>query len=193
MLKRLWNNLQQRWRPAWQDPAVLALYAAVTAQARQPSLYQAGGVPDTLDGRFDLLALFLALMLRRLRECGDAAEAMRQQLFDLFAADLDRSLREMGIGDMGISRRIKLMGQACYGRMAAYEAALAQPEATRRAALMTALDKNLYGTVPTAPAALGWMAEHVLAAVAALAAQPLEQLLHADTATTHSKSSTTGT
>jgi len=160
MLKRVWENLQIALRPAWQRPEVVGLYSAVAAQARQPALYRQGGVPDTLDGRFDLLALHLALVLCRLRGQGRAAEVMRQHLFDFLAADMDRNLRELGVGDTGISRRIKTMGQAFYGRMAAYDAALAP--ARPRDALMTALDKNLYGTVPTAPESLGWMADYTL-------------------------------
>lgn len=177
MLRRVWENLQIRLRPRWQAPEVTALYNALATQARHPQLYTAGGVPDSLDGRFDLLTLHLALLLRRLRGQSRAADAMRQALFDLFAADMDRNLREMGIGDMGISRRIKRMGEACYGRMTAYETALAQPEGERRAALMTALDKNLYGTVPTNPTALGWMADYVLDLQARLDRQDIAAML----------------
>lgn len=175
VLKRLWQNLQICLRPSWQTPEVAALYAAMAAQSRQPALYKAGGVPDSLDGRFDLLSLHLALLMRRLQPEGRAGGRLRQAVFDFFAADMDRSLREMGVGDMGISRRVRLMGEAFYGRARAYNAALDAPEP--RPALMTALDKNLYGTVPTNPAALGWMADYILRLQDYLDRQPAASIL----------------
>lgn len=179
LIKRLLKNLQTRCRPDWRRLEVAALYGAAAKQARQPEFYQAGGVPDTIDGRFDLLSLHIALIMLRLRgeKAADAAR-MRQHLFDFFGADLDRNLRELGVGDMGIARRIKVMGQGFYGRLAAYQAALAQPEATRITAVMTALDKNLYGTVPTVPEALRRMAEYVVRTEAALHGYPLERFLN---------------
>ncbi len=178
MIKRLWENLQIRLRPDWQRPEVVALYGAAAAQARREEFYRAAAVPDTLDGRFELLTLHLALLMLRLRDVpGQDAARMRQHLFDFLGADMDRNLREMGVGDMGILRRVKAMGQAFYGRLAAYDAALAQGG---EAALMTALDKNLYGTVPTAPGALRRMADYVVRARAGLDSCPPERLLRGD-------------
>lgn len=164
-------------RPAWQRPEVVALYGAVAMQARQPAFYRAGGVPDTIDGRFDLLTLHLVLLLCRLQGQGRAAEHMRQHLFDLLAADMDRNLRELGVGDMGISRRVKVMGQAFWGRLAAYDAALQTAAEQRQSALMTALDKNLYGTVPGTEAMLAQMARYVLTIRDSLDRQPLTLIL----------------
>lgn len=177
MLKQVWKNLQMQLAPTWQRSEVAALYGAAAAQARLPAFFTQGGVPDSLDGRFDLLTLHLVLVLRRLDGQGRPAMARRQQLFDLFAADMDRNLREMGVGDTGISRRVKTMGQAFYGRLQAYDQALRAPADKRRAALMTALDKNLYGTVPTAPVALAAMARYMLAATDDLQQQPVSALL----------------
>ena len=178
MIKRLWENLQTSYQPAWQQPAVAALYAAAASQARQPRFYRDWAVPDTFDGRFELLALHLTLLMGRLRVApGRHAARMRQYLFDFLGADMDRTLREMGVGDMGISRRVKAIGQAFYGRLAAYDAALSGPEAQRQDLVMTALDKNLYGTVPTAPDALRRMAQYVLNVQALLAALPIEEVL----------------
>lgn len=165
-------------RPAWQAEEVGALYRAVADHARLPVFYLNGGVPDSLDGRFDLLSLHLILLMRRLRGQGRAGNAMQQALFDLLAADMDRNLREMGVGDTGISRRVKAMGEAFFGRYTAYDSALALPEAEQQSALMTALDKNLYGTVPTEPARLQRMASYVQAADKALQAQTLDRLLN---------------
>ena len=177
MLKQVWKNLQMQLAPAWQRPEVAALYGAVAAQARLPWFFTQAGVPDSLDGRFDLLTLHLVLVLRRLDGQGRSAMARRQQLFDLFAADMDRNLREMGVGDTGISRRVKTMGQAFYGRLQAYDQALRAPADKRQAALMTALDKNLYGTVPTAPVALAAMARYMLATMDFLQQQPVSAML----------------
>lgn len=126
------------------DPAREAarrLYGAAVAQARRPEFYAGLGVPDSLDGRFELVALHLFLVLRRLKSHPDAG-AVGQELVDLFVADMDASLREMGAGDLGVGRRVKAMVQALYGRIAAYEAGLAGP----REGLEAALRRNLFGT-----------------------------------------------
>ncbi len=118
------------------------LYVALVSQARRPEFYNRLGVPDSLDGRFELVVLHAFLVLRRLKSDSRGVETA-QALVDLFVEDMDASLREMGAGDLGIARRVKTMAQALYGRIAAYEAALAAPEA----ALAEALRRNLFGTV----------------------------------------------
>ncbi len=177
MLKQVWKNLQMRLSPSWQWPEVGTLYGAAAAQARLPQFFTVGGVPDSLDGRFDLLTLHLVLLMRRLDGQGRPAMALRQRLFDLFAADMDRNLRELGVGDTGISRRVKTMGQAFYGRLQAYDQAFQAPEAQRQTVLMTALDKNLYGTVPTAPVALAAMAHYMIETMDYLQQQPVSAML----------------
>ena len=92
-----------------------ALYAAIVAQSRQPVLYADWGVPDTLTGRFDMVSLHMALVLRRLQAEGSACRDFSQSLFDLFFKDMDRSLREMGVGDVSIPKRIEKMGNLFYG------------------------------------------------------------------------------
>ena len=92
------------------------LYGAVVAQARQVVFYRDLGVPDTVDGRFELIVLHMVLLLRRLNREGDDGAALRQALFDVLLDDMDRSLREMGVGDLGVGRRVKAMGKAFYGR-----------------------------------------------------------------------------
>ena len=120
--------------------SVAALYDIIVAQARKPEFYVHCGVPDTVDGRFDMIVLHAFLVLRRLKERHrDTAQALLEVIFD----DMDRSLREMGAGDLGVSRRVKTMAKALYGRITAYEEALdAGGEA-----LGEALRRNLYGTV----------------------------------------------
>ena len=150
----------------------LALYAAAVAQARQEAFFSRLGVPDSIDGRFDSVALHLWLLLRRLK--GEpAAERLAQDLVEVFFADMDVSLREIGAADIGVGRRVKRMIEAFHGRAAAYDTALAADEA----ALEAALARNLYGTVQAAPAALATAAGYVREAEATLRAWPLDEFL----------------
>ena len=145
------------------------LYAAAVAQARAPGFYLAG-VPDTLDGRFDLLMLHVFLLVRRLRRDGADGAAAAQALFDAAFDDMDRTLREMGVGDLGVPRRVKAMARAFYGRAAAYDAAL---DARGDAGLRAALGRNLLGRAPAPAAFAAYVrdAEAALAAVSPLAGE----------------------
>ena len=117
------------------------LYAAALERVRTPVLYTLYGVPDTLDGRFDLLSLHIFMIMNRVMEEQGAAE-LNQALFDAVFADMDQMLREMGIGDMGVPKRMRRMMKAFNGRMNAYQSALADDQA-----LEDALIRNLYGTL----------------------------------------------
>jgi cytochrome b pre-mRNA-processing protein 3 len=165
MLKHLFTR-----RPA-AEPAE-ALYLEVVRQARQPAFYSALGVPDTLDGRFDAIVLHVALVLLRLRSDGPAGTALGQALFDMLFADMDRSLREMGVGDLGVGKRVKQMGKAMYGRLAAYDAGLAGGDAE----LGAAIARNLFGTVTADPRHVAAITRYVRNAIAALSVQPLADL-----------------
>ncbi len=122
--------------------AAAALYRAITAQARQPVFYAEHGVPDSVDGRFEMIALHMFLVLHRLKAAGE--DELAQQLFDTMFADMDQSLREMGAGDLGVGRRVRAMAEGLYGRIAAYEAGLGADDQQ----LALALRRNLFGTVP---------------------------------------------
>src|SRR6476660_9122950 len=100
-----------------------ALYGAIVAQARNPGLYADLAVPDTVTGRFEMVILHSALVLRHLR-ADDAAKAVAQEVFDLFCADMDRSLRELGVGDLAVGKRMREMAGIFYGRADAYDNAL---------------------------------------------------------------------
>lgn len=157
------------------QPAAAAahLYVAAVEQARRPEFYLRCAVPDTLDGRFELIALHTFLAMHRLAaESDQTSRDIAQALFDRLFADMDRSLREMGVGDMGIGRRIQQMAQGFYGRMAAYRQALADGDA----ALDSALRRNLYGTVEVEPGTTALLVAYVRRAVAELADQPVDQL-----------------
>jgi cytochrome b pre-mRNA-processing protein 3 len=115
-------------RPFRRSPrtdSIAALYGAIVAQARSPAFYVEFGVPDTVEGRFDLIVLHLVLVLRRLGGAGERGADVGQRLFDAFCRDLDGNLREMGVGDLAVPKRMRRFAEAFYGRQAAYIAALA--------------------------------------------------------------------
>lgn len=157
------------------EPAGLKLYTAAVTQARRPEFYRDAEVPDSLDGRFDLVALHVFLVLRRLKAEGEAGRELGQAVFDVFVADMDQSLREMGVGDLGVGRRVKAMAQGLYGRLAAYEAGLAS-----EAALAAALRRNLYGTVRPSDEAVVRMAAYVCREAESLAVRPFAALAAGD-------------
>jgi cytochrome b pre-mRNA-processing protein 3 len=136
--------------------AVAALYRTLVAQARQPVFFRALGVPDTVDGRFDLLALYAWLVLDRLKGAG--ARELSQGLTDTLFVGFDEGLRELGAGDMGMGRRMKKLADAFYGRLAAYDSCRDE------AAFASALLRNLYRGVPERVADAASVARYTLAA-----------------------------
>ncbi len=158
--------------------AARTLYRAVVAQARLPVFYRDFGVPDTLDGRFDMVVLHAFLLLHRLKRDGEAQGPLGQALFDLMFADMDASLRELGVGDLSVGRKVKQMASGFYGRVAAYDEALsphAAPEALDRA-----LRRNLYGTVEVDHQHVAAMAAYVRLQAAWLVSRPSEALVKGD-------------
>lgn len=150
------------------------LYGAAVAAARDPAWYLELGVPDTLDGRFDMVALHAFLLIERMREePGEEAAALSQAVFDAMFSDMDMNLREMGVGDLAVGKRVKRMWEAFHGRAQAYEAAL---EAGDAAALEAALARNVWRGEPPEGAPAG-LAAHAVAADAALATQSFAALL----------------
>ena len=99
------------------------LYDAALAQARRPALYGPRGAPDTVEGRFELLTLHVILVIERLRGEGEAAARSSQALFDIYCSNLDGALREMGVGDLTVGKRMRALGGAFYGRAQAYRGA----------------------------------------------------------------------
>lgn len=138
-LTMFWKHL---FKPSRQLVAARDLYAAIVAQSRQQGFYENLKVPDTLDGRFDLITLHAVLVMDRLSAEGDpAARDFGQLLFDEMFTQLDLNLREMGVGDLSISKRVKRMAEVFYGRAGAYRAALRTHD---EIALAQALARNLY-------------------------------------------------
>jgi len=180
-----------RFRRSSQARTIHALYGAIVAQARSPAFYADYGVPDTVEGRFDLIVLHLVLLLRRLgrqeevgRGLGQALlgqallgqallgqallgqALLGQELFDRFCRDLDANLREMGVGDLAVPKRMQAFAEAFYGRQAAYLAAL---EAADQRVFEKALARNIFAAGDDAGSAQ--LARYGRAAVTGLDAQ----------------------
>lgn len=146
------------------------LYRAIVAAGRDPVWYREGGVPDTIDGRFDMIAALTALVLLRL----EAEEAGRQPsvlLTELFIADMDSSLRQIGIGDYVVGKHVSRMMGALGGRLAALR------EATDRQALIAAVERNIFRGEPPSPETLAFVSARLDGFRTKLAATPLDQLL----------------
>src|SRR5215211_4816498 len=129
------------FRRAPESDSIALLYGIIVAQARAPAFYQDYGVPDTVDGRFEMIVLHTVLVLRRIETMSEPIRRQGEALFDLFCSDMDASLREMGVGDLGVPREMRRIGEAFFGRQAAYVAALA---AADRESLIAAVGRNVF-------------------------------------------------
>jgi cytochrome b pre-mRNA-processing protein 3 len=151
-----------------------SLYEAAVAQARRPDFYAVLGAPDTPEGRFELYSLHVVLLLHRLRGHGSQAAETAQALFDAYVQGLDDALREMGVGDMSVGRKMRGLAEAFYGRARAYEAALGDADAV---ALTALVGRTLYAGVDDRGCAS--LVDYIGRCVAALAALPLEAVMEA--------------
>jgi cytochrome b pre-mRNA-processing protein 3 len=163
------------------------LYGAIVAQARLTTFYTRYGVSDSVDGRFELIVLHLVLVLRRLggeqtaaprqgsprQGSPRAAARIGQQLFDVFCRDLDDNLREMGVGDLAVPRKMRKFGEAFYGRQAAYGTALGAADDRE---LEKALARNIFGLAETDENAAR-LARYARAAVERLSGEAEDALL----------------
>jgi len=165
------------FRRSAESRTVASLYGMIVAQARQQAFYGDYGVPDTVQGRFDLIVLHLVLVLRRLDLAGDRGRLLGQRLFDAFCRDLDGNLREMGIGDLAVPKHMRRFGEAFYGRQAAYLAALDGP-ATQ--AIENALARNMLNGGASERAVE--LARYVRAVVGTLDAQEESALMQGELA-----------
>jgi len=135
----MFKRLLRRERRA-NEAIVDALYAAIVAAARQPRLYSDWGVPDTPLGRFEMMSLHMVLLLRRLRGKPGAAAEIAQALTDMYFLEVDHSLRELGVGDIGVPKRMKRLAKMFYGRAQSYGEAV---EARDVPKLALALHRNV--------------------------------------------------
>lgn len=136
------NMLRQFFKTKQSNETVIrSLYGEIVAQARHTTFYEHFGVPDTLDGRFNMIVLHNFLVFRRLKDVDEGTRAVSQDVFDMFRLDMDRSLRELGVGDTTVPKRMKKMMQVFYGRTDAYEAALNGDNA--KSDMADALSRNI--------------------------------------------------
>lgn len=164
-------------RPRHERTGFLLYGAAVTA-ARAPRFYAEIGVPDTAAGRFELVALHTGLLIRRLRRPADkTSDALAQAVFDAMFADMDVNLREMGIGDLSVGKRVKMLWEGFHGRTESYAAAL---DAGDAAALASALERNIWVKEPAPAGAAAALAAHAMRLDVALASQAMEALLRGE-------------
>jgi cytochrome b pre-mRNA-processing protein 3 len=148
-----------------------AILTALIAAARDPALFGPGRIPDTFDGRFQLVALYGVLLMRRLRDAPEAA-ALAQHFSDQLFRSFDDGLREAGVGDISVPKHMKKMARALYGRLGAYDQALS--EAGREGALATALSRNIWDSdaAPFAPE----LASRTITLAERLAQAPVQSL-----------------
>lgn len=164
-LNRLFGRQNDRAR-------LLPLYAAIVGVARQPDWYLEGQVPDTVDGRFDMIAATMSLALLRLEADGERYAAESAQLTEIFVDDMDGQLREIGVGDVVVGKHIGKMMSALGGRLGAYRNGLAAG-----GDLATALERNLYRGHGVDPAALDWVMTRLRTLHAAVMATEASALL----------------
>lgn len=155
------------FRRSARPDTISTLYGTIVAQARLPCFYRDYAVADTVNGRFDLIVLHLALALDRLSQ-NPALADLGQGLFDRFCQDMDHNLREIGISDLKVPKEMRRIGEAFYGRAQAYRAALA---AEGDKALIEAVTRNVYDGAPSVPAVTGRLAAYMREAVRQLRAQ----------------------
>ena len=167
--------LQGLFAPNPAKAAGRRLYDAAAAKARDPAFYLDAGAPDTPNGRFELYTLHVVLILHRLKGEGRDAGIVGQALFDTYLRALDDSLRELGVGDLSVGKKMRKLGEAFYGRAKAYDKAL---EAGGGETLQALITRTLFDGTQTAGA--GALTGYVSRAADALSAVPLDRVLEAD-------------
>ena len=167
----IWKRIFGRSR---KDDTPYALYGALVDQARNPIFYTDMGVPDTAEGRFEMVALHVHLALRRLRAGGEAGKELGQKIFDLMFDDMDQTLREMGVGDLSVGKKIKALASSFYGRMQAYDEGLADLDGGK---LEAALRRNVIPDSAAADANAAALAGYVRETDDELSAQPIEEMI----------------
>ena len=165
LLSRLFGDRRER-------SALRPLYDALVAAAREPAWYREGGVPDTLEGRFDMVAAMLALALLRLESEGDRAKAESVALTEVFIDDMDGTLRQIGIGDFVVGKHVGKLVGALGGRLGALREALSDD-----AALEPAVRRNVFRDGPASDAQVAWVAARLRRLHERLAGTAMEPLL----------------
>ncbi|MCI5047198.1 MAG: hypothetical protein MRY59_06830 [Aquisalinus sp.] len=162
------------FKPDEVQEAATDLYADIVEQARREAFYLDLEVPDTKEGRFDLITLHMFLALRRLKDDARARERFSQKLFNVMFRNMDHSLREMGAGDLTVGKKVRGLAEAFYGRVRAYGTALDEED---RDALGKALARNIYDDEEYNPEIISCMVDYVLRAEADLASQTVDRIM----------------
>lgn len=149
------------------------LYGAIVAQSRDPAFYTDFAVPDTIAGRFEMILVHAFALFHRLKGEPDERRVLGQRVFDAFCRDMDSNLREMGVGDLTVPKKMKRVAEAFYGRAGVYDAALASAD---NAALEDALLRNVYASDAGRAGEARRLAAYVRILAAKLAAQSFESL-----------------
>jgi cytochrome b pre-mRNA-processing protein 3 len=165
LLSRLFGDRRDR-------SALRPLYDALVAAAREPAWYREGAVPDTLEGRFDMLATMIALALLRLESEGEGAKAESVSLTEIFIDDMDGTLRQIGIGDFVVGKHVGKLVGALGGRLGAFRQALAGAEP-----LEPAVRRNVFRDGPASDVQVAWVADRLRRIHEGLAATAMEPLL----------------
>ncbi|MTI17370.1 ubiquinol-cytochrome C chaperone [Rhodobacteraceae bacterium RKSG542] len=155
------------------DSSVLRVYKSIVSQARQPVFYTQLRVPDSVEGRFEMIVFHAFCVFHRLQGEDDRASKLAQDVFDLFFVDMDQSLREQGIGDEGVRRRIRKMSESFFGRSQAYSQALADGNDE---ALAEAFLRNIYAE-PTQTLAASALVEYMHATLSKLGRTPVQEIM----------------
>ena len=148
-----------------QSPVARKVYDQVISQSRQVVFYENDRVEDSVSGRFDMIVFHAFLLLHRLKREGETGKAFGQEVFDIFIEDMDRSLREMGVGYQAVPKRMKNMGEAFYGRIAAYDSAA---ESKDESAMAEAIERNLLPEHERASSLSALFATYAFACIEAL-------------------------
>jgi len=151
------------------------LYGAVVASARNPDLFRSFDMPDTFDGRFEMLAAHLYVLNARLRQDGDNGRALSQEVIDLFLADMDVALRESAVGDQVVPKRLAKMTRVVHGRAAAYDRAR-DAEGDTQTEIAVVIARNVFNGRKLQQNELA-MADWMLQQIASLEKHPLDQIL----------------
>jgi cytochrome b pre-mRNA-processing protein 3 len=165
--------LDRLFRPRPARAIGQTLYQRVVDQSRTPALYADIGAPDTVEGRFEIYSLHVVLLLERLRGHGEEAAEVSQALFDTYVKSLDHALRELGVGDLSVGKKMRKLGEALFGRAKSYEAAFQALPAT--GLLEALLVRTIFADADASGAPR--LAAYVEAQRAHLASQELERLL----------------
>jgi cytochrome b pre-mRNA-processing protein 3 len=154
-----------------QMEAARRLYVAIVEQARQPNFYTICGVPDTVTGRFDLIALHCFLVMNRLKD-GNTTRPLAQAISDVVVDDMDRNLREMGTGDLAVGKKVKRVMEGYFGRLEGYKQALSGDDV----GLAAALRRNLFAEATPSDGQLAAVVGYMRREAAGLGDQPIDRL-----------------